>query len=483
MMPGGGWVATHQDVTELHQAERGLVAARAAAEAAAREARAAHSTLLDAFEVVPEGLVLFDAEDRYVLWNARYAELCTTRIRRGMRFEDMVRSELRLGRYPEVVGREEEWIAERLARHRQAQNSQEMQLDNGRWVRIREHRTANGGSIGVRIDITELKMQNMMLDAALNNMSQGLVLFDANRRVLICNRRYREIYGLTPEQVKPGTPTAELIQHRLALGLKVQSEHSDYVRSRIDGPVTPSNAFHEFADGRTIAYAVRPLPDGGGVATHEDVTEQRRIEARIAHMAHHDGLTDLPNRALLRHRLEEALQRASAGQSVAVLWLDLDRFKEVNDTLGHPVGDALLKIAADRLRACIRSGDTVARLGGDEFAVVQPDADQPVAATALALRVIEQLAQPYQIDGHRVVGGASVGISLYPNDGCEPDHLLKNADLALYRAKTAGRGVLSLLRTGNGCPHACAATAGARFAGGPGRRDLPAILPAYRRSR
>jgi diguanylate cyclase (GGDEF)-like protein len=182
------------------------------------------------------------------------------------------------------------------------------------------------------------------------------------------------------------------------------------------------------------------MPDGGGVATHEDVTEQRRIEARIAHMAHHDALTDLPNRVLLRQNLEHALERAGSQESVAVLWLDLDRFKEVNDTLGHTIGDALLKVAAERLRSCIRARDTVARLGGDEFAVVQTATDQPLGATALALRIIEEIGAPYQIDAHQVVVGTSVGISLYPSDALEADHLLKNADLALYRAKHEGRG-------------------------------------------
>jgi GGDEF domain-containing protein len=152
------------------------------------------------------------------------------------------------------------------------------------------------------------------------------------------------------------------------------------VRTRVEGAVAPANAFHEFADGRTIAYAIRPLPDGGGVATPEDVTEQRRIEARIKHMAHHDALTDLPNRVLLRERLEDALK---GDAPVGVLWLDLDRFKEVNDTLGHAVGDALLKAAAERLQSCVRDRDTVARLGGDEFAVIQTGADQPLGATTL----------------------------------------------------------------------------------------------------
>ena len=280
----------------------------------------------------------------------------------------------------------------------------------------------------------------MILDAALNNMSQGLVLFDSNREVVICNKRYREIYGLTSEQVKPGTPTSDLIRHRLALGLKVKSQPVDYVRSRLEGAITATNSFHEFADGRTIAYAVRPLPDGGGVATHEDVTEQRRIEARIAHMAHHDALTNLPNRILLSERLEEALDRADEKQSIAVLWLDLDRFKSVNDTLGHSMGDELLRQTAERLRSCVRGKDVVARLGGDEFAIVQQDASQPLGATALASRIIEVISAPYQIEDHQVIVGTSIGISLYPNDARKRDQLLKNADLALYRAKSEGRG-------------------------------------------
>ena len=387
-MPHGGWVSTHQDVSELRRAELSLRIAAAKAERAAKEARAAHSTLIDAFEVVPEGLALFDAEDRYVLWNRRYAELYAekthVRIRRGMRFEDMVRSGLKGGQYPEACGREEQWLAGRLARHRQPENIHEQRHPDGRWVRIHEQRTGNGGSIGVRIDITELKQreeqlktQNMLLDAALNNMSQGLVLFDVNRRVVICNKRYQELFGFTAEQVKPGTPIVELIKHRLSLGLKVPHDGDSYIRAQIEGPVTAANAFHEFADGRIIAYAIRPMADGGGVVTHEDVTDQRRVEARIAHMAHHDALTDLPNRVLLRQRLDAALKNVTQKKPVAVLWLDLDRFKDVNDTLGHAAGDELLKIAAKRLRNCVRGRNTVARLGGDEFAVIQTGTDQP----------------------------------------------------------------------------------------------------------
>ena len=339
-------------------------------------------------------------------------------------------------------------------------------FSDGRIIRLGHHPIAGGGWVALHEDVTDqqalndrleqqnrllkeqehqLRLQNLHLDAALNNMSQGLVLFDKDRRVVICNRRYMEIYGLTSEQVRPGTPTSDLIQHRLALGLKVLSAHGDYVRTRVEGEITPANAFHEFADGRTIAYAIRPLPDGGGVATHEDVTEQRRIEARMQHMAHHDALTDLPNRVLLRERLEEALKGSAP---VGVLWLDLDRFKEVNDTLGHAVGDALLQAAAERLQSCVRDRDTVARLGGDEFAVVQTGAGQPLGATTLALRIIEAISAPYQISDHQIVVGASVGISVAPDDATDADLLLRNADLALYRAKNEGRGTYRFFEPG-----------------------------------
>ena len=457
-MPHGGWVSTHQDVTDLRRAERSLTTAVAKAEKAASDARAANSILLDAFEVVPEALVLFDAEDRYVLWNWGYADLYSrsrSKIKRGMRFEDVLRSALKRGHYPEARGREEQWLAERLARHRLPESTHEQRHSDGRWVRLHEQRTANGGSIGVRIDITQsklreeqLKTQNMLLDAALNNMSQGLVLFDADRKVVICNKRYQELFDLTAEQVKPGTPIVELIKHRLSLGLKVPHDGDSYIRAQIEGPITAANAYHEFTDGRVIAYAIRPMPDGGGVVTHEDVTDQRRIEARIAHLAHHDALTDLPNRLLLRQRLDTALENVTAQKPAAVLWLDLDRFKDVNDTFGHAAGDELLKIAAKRLRNCVRGANTVARLGGDEFAVIQTGTDQPEGATTLALRIIEAISAPYEIDDHQVLVGTSVGISVAPNDAILAEELLKNADLALYRAKSEGRGTYQFFEPG-----------------------------------
>jgi diguanylate cyclase (GGDEF)-like protein len=182
----------------------------------------------------------------------------------------------------------------------------------------------------------------------------------------------------------------------------------------------------------TVARALQDL--------QEQTEERARAEALVTHMARHDALTRLPNRILFRENLEQDLVRVRRGETLAVLCLDLDNFKAVNDTLGHPVGDALLKAVADRLRGCIGETDTVARLGGDEFAIVQVAASQPVAARVLAQHLIDTLSAPYEIEGHSVVIGTSAGIAVASHDGADPDEILKNADMALYRAKAAGRG-------------------------------------------
>jgi diguanylate cyclase (GGDEF)-like protein len=200
-------------------------------------------------------------------------------------------------------------------------------------------------------------------------------------------------------------------------------------QGRLEGDIPHSTRQDELG---TVARALIDL--------QSQTSERARAEAQIAHMAHHDALTGLPNRVNFREEMAKALARTRQGQSLAILCLDLDRFKGVNDTLGHPVGDTLLQLVAERLRECVRETDSIARLGGDEFAIVQVGCDQPIGSTALAQRLITSLSEPYEVDGHWVMIGASVGISVAPNDGDDPDQLLKNADMALYRAKTDGRG-------------------------------------------
>jgi diguanylate cyclase (GGDEF)-like protein len=191
----------------------------------------------------------------------------------------------------------------------------------------------------------------------------------------------------------------------------------------------------------------RPMAQGGWVAIYEDITERHKAQERISHMARHDALTGLPNRVLFRERMAEGLARVEAGEeAMAVLCLDLDQFKAVNDTLGHPVGDRLLSAVAERLICVIGPDDCIARLGGDEFAILQ-SGSQPPAATALARRIVEVLAQPIIIDDHEINTGASIGIAVAPTDGTAADHLIKCADLALYRAKADGRSRFRFFET------------------------------------
>jgi diguanylate cyclase (GGDEF)-like protein len=293
----------------------------------------------------------------------------------------------------------------------------------------------------------EINKQFRRLDLAINSMPQGLCMFDADEKLIISNHRFSQIYDIPPEYTLPGTSLRTILEGGAAadVGAGIHEFSEDLLRSVANR--TPWHYVFELRDGRSIAISHVPVPGGGSIATHEDITERRKAEEKIAYMAHHDMLTDLPNRVQFRNDMQEALATLR-DKAVAVLSLDLDYFKRVNDTLGHPVGDMLLKSVAGRLRSCLRPEDKVARLGGDEFSIIQVGADQPVGSTTLAGRLINDLSEPYTIDGNEVVVGASVGISIAPNDGTDADRLLKNADMALYRAKEDGRGIYRFFEPG-----------------------------------
>jgi diguanylate cyclase (GGDEF)-like protein len=295
----------------------------------------------------------------------------------------------------------------------------------------------------------ELATQNTRFEAALDNMPQGLCMFDSSNRLLVCNTHYATMYRLTAVETEPGTPLRTILERRVAAGVYPKDEENYIARviERVSAG-KPYRQIGEQADGRFIAAAYEPMSGGSWVAVHQDITEQKRAEEKIAYMAHHDALTGLPNRVLLRDQLTRHLSNVKRGASLAVLCLDLDYFKQVNDTLGHPIGDALLCAVSTRLSECIRDTDFVARLGGDEFAIIQTDVEQPTSASALANRVVEAMAKPFNLDGHEIVIGTSVGISVAPNDSMEPDALLKNADMALYRAKDHGRNGFSFFEVG-----------------------------------
>ncbi len=285
------------------------------------------------------------------------------------------------------------------------------------------------------------RIDEALLETVLNNLAQGVLLFDSETRLIFCNRRYIEMYGLSSEIARPGRYLRDLLLQRIQAGT-FTDDPDEYIVRLKEGIAAQASFNHtvHLPDGRAYSVVSKPIAGGGWLATHEDVTERLRSDGRIAHMARHDALTDLPNRVLLRERLEHELKRVKRGECLAVLCLDLDQFKGINDTLGHPIGDELLKLVADRLRGCTREPDTVARLGGDEFAIIMTQMQEPTDAASLSKRIRESIIKPYQIEGHQIVTDISIGISVAPFDAEEADPLLRNADMALYGAKADGRG-------------------------------------------
>ncbi|WP_375465408.1 putative bifunctional diguanylate cyclase/phosphodiesterase [uncultured Methylobacterium sp.] len=309
-----------------------------------------------------------------------------------------------------------------------------------------------GALADLRASHATLVAQNRRFDAALGNMTQGLCMFDGTTRLVVCNRRYRELFGLASEHLTLGMSQREVCEVLVAHGTYRKGVTVDSLcegtRLALLSP-DPAPIHQELADGRVLALCYRTIEGEGWVATFEDITERRRNEARIAHMARHDALTDLPNRTALREHGLDMLGQGRDGEAhrrLAMLCLDLDRFKGVNDTHGHGAGDALLRAVAVRLCTRVRTGDLVARLGGDEFAVLHRVTDV-AGAMAMAERLIAVVSAPYEINGCTVEIGMSVGIAMADEDADDIDRLLKNADTALYHAKGAGRGIARLFET------------------------------------
>ncbi|HVX77307.1 MAG TPA: EAL domain-containing protein [Bradyrhizobium sp.] len=292
----------------------------------------------------------------------------------------------------------------------------------------------------VRKLLHEHRLEKQRLDIAVNNIPQGLVVYDASARVTVCNRRYLEMFGLSADVARPGCTMQDLINHRKETGSfdgDVKLFCENIIRDVSSGKMTQQ--LTEAPGGRAILIINQPLQAGGWVATIEDVTERKQAEARITHLAHYDPLTDLPNRTLFHDRLQQKLAHLAAGEQLAVLYIDIDEFKSVNDTLGHLVGDELLKSVAVSLSGCTRGEDFVARLGGDEFAVVQTAVRNEADVVDLAIRIFAAIRTPYHCLGHQVSTDASIGIALAPQHGADLHQILKNADLAMYAAKSAGR--------------------------------------------
>ncbi|MDI1266987.1 MAG: EAL domain-containing protein [bacterium] len=278
------------------------------------------------------------------------------------------------------------------------------------------------------------------LDAALNNMSHGLCMFGPDDRLMLWNDRYVRMYKIAPGRLRVGSTLEEMLDARKEAGTAYR-DLGQY-DSKLTNAITkrsPDSLVAELDDGRIVNVSYRPTHNGCWVSTHEDITERAQNEARIAHLAFHDQLTGLPNRVAFNEHIAAAVHNAAGDTAFAVLCVDLDQFKEVNDVYGHSTGDRFLVEVGRRLLAA-SDGAFLARLGADEFIVIASVGPQPAMAEDLCTRLVAVLYQPVCVDGYEIEGSLTIGASVYPLDGADVDTLVGNAEAALYRAKADQRG-------------------------------------------
>jgi diguanylate cyclase (GGDEF)-like protein len=425
-----------------------LLVRQANALAAKTQALASTNARFDvAISNMSQGLCLFDADKRLVISNSRYQEMYSLP-------DELVRPGTALIRIFQHYADRGETSDLTVDQHLQlipAQQKQTYEPADGRKILIQRKPLPDGGWVATHEDITEqrrgeqllaekaaeLERINERFDVALNNMSQGLCMFDAEQKVVVSNARFGQIYHFSLDQIKPGTSLRQLLEYSHEKGTNFDVAPDDFVKFN----VKQANEVRELADGRVIAIARHMMQNGGWLATHEDITARAQNEKRIAFLAQHDLLTGLANRVLFAEKLDAAAKRLQRyGSTFTVLTLDLDKFKDVNDTLGHPAGDQLLVETAQRLRSTLRDTDVLARLGGDEFAIIQEnEKNQSEGAIALALKIIKLIEAPFELNGRRVGIGTSIGIAFAPEHGADDETLLKKADIALYAAKSGGR--------------------------------------------
>jgi diguanylate cyclase (GGDEF)-like protein len=431
---GHGWVLTCEPSNER----------------SAREGSQQSDFLEQVIEHVSNGLCVLDAEQNLVLCNERYLEIYgydRAFIKPGVSLRDIFKHTVSLGIFPDALADHVE--DELTALFSQDKATRLFHLTDGRIIEVSTLRLGAGGWLSEHQDVTRkvrgeaaLHDRNQLLDAALDHMAHGLCAFDDQLKLIVVNARYLEIYGLTPADARPGTPLIELMRRSIANGVHrpgIDAEQmlTDFTTRLIENK--EPELLRHLADGRVIAVRHQPMIGGGWVGTYEDITERYRADENIAHIARHDALTELPNRLLFGEKMVEGLARvAEKEEPMAVMCFDLDNFKAVNDSLGHPIGDKLLQELARRLCVTVGHGDTIARLGGDEFAIIHPAAHGR-DAEKLARRLIKATSTPFIIEGQEIHTSICVGIAIAPEHGTTAEQLMKCADLALYRAKDEGR--------------------------------------------
>lgn len=414
-----------------------------------------------ALNSVPYGMCIWGLDHRLTVFNTAYSAtfgLPEGALAAGMHLREAVRLVLEAGNYfGYTIDDLYENMLERLVRQVEGAPPKEyQQVLRDRTIRTRYVFKPGIGWLVTHEDITDardhmtalsrreadLAKQAMRFETAVHNMAHGLCMIDADHKLVICNANYASLYDLPESLQRPGTLLTDIMDYRFDNGMRPKEGPIAFLQRRVQTITERKRSIDicEFENGQIISVVHQPMADGGWVETHQDITEQRRSEARIHHLARHDALTDLPNRTLFAEEMGMAESRVRRGEQMAVLCFDLDHFKIINDTLGHGIGDAVLKEVAQRINYTKREHETAARLGGDEFALLAGPIKGPKDVAALSERLIAAISEPIDIQGHRVMIGTSIGIAVAPMDGEDGATLMKNADLALYRAKGDGRG-------------------------------------------
>lgn len=401
--------------------------------------------LLDYF---PGGMCLYDANLRLVLHNDQFRELLDlpASLFEGEppSMEDLFRLNAERGEYGSCEV--EQMVAERLARARERiPHVYERTRPNGTILEVRGAPVDGGGFITTYLDVTEQRRRTRQLEALVENYPGGICLFNADLNVTLYNERLLTLLDYPESLFEDGEPALEsLFRFNAQRGEFGEGDAEAYVAEKM--ALLSWRKPHEYErtrpDGTVLQVRCVPIDGGGSLMTYDDVTARHRDQEMIAYMAHHDTLTDLPNRTLLADRMKQAAAEARRERAFALHYMDLDRFKPINDTHGHAVGDLLLQEVALRLRRVVREVDTVARIGGDEFVVLQLGAHDEAAARVLAERLVRALGQPFEISGLELEIGVSIGVALSSEHGLDTDALMKIADKALYEAKEAGRGTV-----------------------------------------
>ncbi len=406
--------------------------------------------LKEVIEHVSQGICVFDDDQNLALCNGQFLRVYgfdSTWTRPGTSLRHIFAHATSRGIFSDATaGAIEDALAALFADEKA---TRQFHLSNGRVIEARALRIKSGGWLTEHKDITRrlfhnaaLQERNQLLDAVLDHMAHGLCAFDDKLDLIVVNARYLQIYGLTFEEAQPGTPLVELMRRSIARGVHrpgigAEEMLADFKKRLIDDKEPELRRY--LANGRVIAVRHQPMVGGGWVGTYEDITERYRAEENIVRIARHDALTDLPNRLLFGEKMVEGLARVAEKKgAMAVMCFDLDNFKAVNDSLGHPIGDKLLQQLAKRLGLAVGAEDTIARLGGDEFAVIHPTLDAQ-DAERLARALISTTSTPFMIEGQEIHASICIGIAMAPLHGTTAEQLMKCADLALYRAKDQGR--------------------------------------------